>query len=105
MSRLVVSDEPPLLVGQDPTAALQAEHHLILRILEIPHVDDGLVAAGGGQRSPLHHVCKLPARPARPAPRAAPPGPARPPPGFLRGAPPKLLPPPPLPPVGPDLAG
>src|SRR2546427_12633818 len=67
MSRLVVSDEPPLLVGQDPTAALQAEHHLILRILEIPHVDDGLVAAGGEQRSLVHDVRKL--RAGRPRPR------------------------------------
>src|SRR2546428_2611045 len=100
MSRLVVSDEAPLFVGQDPTAALQAEHHLILRILEIPHVDDGLVAAGGEQRRPVSDVRKLPARPARRAPRGAPPGPARRPRGFWRGAAPELLPPPP-PPRGP----
>src|SRR5216683_810581 len=59
MSRLVVSDQAPLLVGQDPTAALQTEHHFVLRILEIPHVDDGLVAAGGEQRSLVHDVRKL----------------------------------------------
>src|SRR2546428_9574454 len=99
MSRLVVSDEAPLFVGQDPTAALQAEHHLILRILEIPHVDDGLVAAGGEQRSPPPHVRKLPPRPARPAAREALPGHPRRPRGFSRVHAPELLPPPPLPPV------
>src|SRR5216683_1533096 len=59
MSRLVVSDQAPLLVGQDPTAALQTEHHFVLRILQIPHVHDGLVAAGGEQRGLVHDVRKL----------------------------------------------
>src|SRR5216683_2102191 len=59
MSRFVVSDEAPLLVGQNPTAALQPEHHLVLGILEIPHVHDGLVAAGGEQRGLVHDVRKL----------------------------------------------
>src|SRR5881396_3020611 len=65
MSRLVVGDEAPLLVGQDPTAALQAEHHLVLRVLEILIVHDGLVAAGGEQRRFVDDVRELRAGEAR----------------------------------------
>src|SRR5260370_28903195 len=99
MSRLVVSDEAPLLVGQDPTAALQPEHHLVLGILEIPHVHDGLVAAGGRARRLGHDVPKPRAGPTPRPPPHAPPHPAPRAGGVPPGPPPRAPPPPPPPPL------
>src|SRR2546426_6820252 len=55
------------LFGEDHALALETEHHLVLRVLEVVHVHDGLVAPRGERseehtselQSPCNLVCRL----------------------------------------------
>src|SRR6266566_2091797 len=50
MPRLVIGDQATLLVGEHAALPLEAEHHFVLRVLEVLHVDLRLVAARGEQQ-------------------------------------------------------
>src|SRR5207247_10213347 len=47
---LVVGRQAPLLLGEHHTLALEAEHHLVLGVLEVVRMHRVAVAAGGEQR-------------------------------------------------------
>ena len=59
VARLVIGDEATLLVGEHAALPLEAEHHLVLRVLEVLAVHLRLVAARGQQRGFVHDVREL----------------------------------------------
>jgi hypothetical protein len=59
---LVVCGRALLLVGDDHALALRAHEHLVLRQLEVGHVDDLLVVARGVQRGLVDEVGEVCAR-------------------------------------------
>ncbi len=69
--RLVIGNEPPLLVGEHAAFPLEAQHHLVLGILEILHVHLRFVAPRGKQRRLIDDVGELRAREPRRAARDA----------------------------------
>src|SRR5260370_4786967 len=72
MPRLVIRDQAALLIGEDAALALEAEHHLVLGVLQVLLVDVGFVAAGGGERPLLPQVGELPPGEPRRPPRDRP---------------------------------
>src|SRR6266576_871067 len=59
VARLVVRRETALLVREHHALALEAEHHLVLGVLEVVHVHRALVAAGGEQGRLVDDVRQL----------------------------------------------
>src|SRR5258708_26033339 len=94
MPRLVIRDQAALLIGEDAALALEAEHHLVLGVLQVLLVDVGFVAAVGEQRRPLSDVLGAPARPAPPPPRPGVEGSPRPAREPARVSPAAPVPPP-----------
>ncbi len=57
--KLVVSDEAPLVLGQDLRPALEPRSHPVYGLLELGHAHALPTAAGGQQGALVDDVCEL----------------------------------------------